>query len=148
MKFHYLARAIIYVNGKVLLAHQKGMDNTFLPGGHIEMGERATFALIREIGEEIGETVTVKQFIGAVECAWTENGQDNHEINLVFELSIPGLDPGKPPASKEPHLEFLWVEPADLEAHNLLPYPMIECLLSWGSGYHAYWGSAFEKDIS
>ena len=35
MKFHYLARGIILENEKVLLAHQKGAENTFLPGGHI-----------------------------------------------------------------------------------------------------------------
>ena len=38
MKFHYLARGIILDKGKVLLAHQKGAEHTFLPGGHIELG--------------------------------------------------------------------------------------------------------------
>jgi 8-oxo-dGTP diphosphatase len=148
MKFHYLARGIIYVNGKVLLAHQKGTDNTFLPGGHIGMGEKADVALIREIHEEIRETAIVKQFIGAVECTWTENDQDNHEINLVFELFIPNLDSSKPPVSQESHLGFMWVEPAELKAHNLQPYPMIKCLKNWECGYHAYWGSSFRKDTS
>jgi 8-oxo-dGTP diphosphatase len=148
MKFHYLARGIIYVNGKVLLAHQRGTDNTFLPGGHIGMGEKADAALIREMYEEIGETAIVKQFIGAVECTWTENDQDNHEINLVFELFIPNLDSSKPPVSQESHLEFMWVEPVELKAHNLQPYPMMECLMNWECGYHAYWGSSFRKDIS
>jgi len=54
------------VNGKVLLAHQRGTGNTFLPGGHIGKGEKADAALIREMYEEIGETAIVKQFIGAV----------------------------------------------------------------------------------
>jgi ADP-ribose pyrophosphatase YjhB (NUDIX family) len=45
MIFHYVARGIVFVNGKVLLAHQKGADNPFLPGGHIEFGERAELAL-------------------------------------------------------------------------------------------------------
>ncbi len=146
MKFHYLARGIIYVNGKVLLAHQKGADNTFLPGGHIEMGEKAEAALIREIGEEIGKRAIVKQFIGAVECAWKEQDQGHHEINLVFEVSIPDLDSSCPPGSQESHLEFIWAGPAELKANNLLPYPMIECLASWECGYHAYWGSSFEKE--
>jgi 8-oxo-dGTP diphosphatase len=79
-----------------------------------------------------------------VECFWTEDGQANHEINLVFDVSITNLDPSKTPVSQESHLEFMWVEPAGLKVHNLLPYPMIQCIMNWESGYHAYWGSSFE----
>ncbi len=143
MKFHYLARGILVKDGRVLLAHQKGAEHTFLPGGHIRKGEKAEAALVREIAEEIGGKAFVKRFIGAVEAAWAEDGKEQHEINLVFEVEIPGLDPKKSPVSLEPHLEFSWVAPADLETHNLLPEPMSECLLNWEHGYHAFWGSAF-----
>ena len=141
MTFHYLARGIVFANGRVLLAHQKGAGNTFLPGGHIAPGESAELALIREIEQEIGKTAMVKQFIGAVEAAWTENGEDQHEINLLFEISIQGLDPSAPPASKESHLEFLWASPEELEGHNLLPSPLIDCLTNWKSDV-CFWGSA------
>ena len=148
MRFHNLARGIIFKNGKVLLAHLKGADNTFLPGGHIEMGERAEAALVREIAEEIGKVATVKQFIGAVECCYIDNDQKNHEIDLLFELGVPGLQSYKPPQSRENHLEFLWAEPSELEAHNLLPSPLIECLLTWDQNYRGYWGSSFIQDGS
>ena len=68
--FHYLARGIVMADGRVLVAHQIGADNTFLPGGHINTGEGAEQALAREIEEEIGVRPTVKRFLGAVECAW------------------------------------------------------------------------------
>ena len=77
MKFHFLARGIILEKGKVLLAHQKGAENTFLPGGHIEIGEKVELALVREIKEEIGGKAIIKQFIGAVECSWVENNLEN-----------------------------------------------------------------------
>ena len=83
--FHYLARGVIITDGKVLLAHQVGADNTFLPGGHIESRERADAALAREIYEEIGLKATVKRFVGAIEHAWPEGSMENHELNLVFE---------------------------------------------------------------
>jgi 8-oxo-dGTP diphosphatase len=145
MKFHYLARGIILEKGKVLLAHQKGAQNTFLPGGHIKIGEKAELALVREIKEEIGEKAIIKQFIGAVECCWIENDQGNHEINLLFEVHIPDLDSSEPPVSCESHLEFFWAKPKDLKAHNLLPDPLIECLMNWELGFRGYWGSSFEK---
>jgi 8-oxo-dGTP diphosphatase len=143
VKFHYLAREIIFLDGKVLLAHMKGADNTFLPGGHIWPGEPAETALLREIEEEIGEVAEVRRFIGAVECAYTDGGQENHEINLLFELRVAGLEIDQAPESRESHLEFLWSAPGELEARNLLPAPLIECLLSWERDFKAYWGSSF-----
>jgi 8-oxo-dGTP diphosphatase len=148
MKFHYLARAIILVKGKVLLAHQKSAEHTFLPGGHIETGEKAEVALVREIEEEIGKKAIIKQFIGAVECSWHENDQGHHEINLLFEVQVPDLDPSEPPASQESHLEFIWATSKDLKAHNLLPEPMIGCLTNWELGFHGYWGSSFDQAAS
>jgi 8-oxo-dGTP pyrophosphatase MutT (NUDIX family) len=142
MKFHFLARGIILEKGKVLLVHQKGAENTFLPGGHIEIGEKAELGLVREIEEEIGKKAIIKQFIGAVECSWIENEQANHEINLLFEVQIPDLDSSKPPPTQESHLEFIWANPVDLKAHNLLPEPMFGCLMNWDLGFRGYWGSS------
>ena len=144
MPFHYLARGVIFVNGKVLLVRQKGAGHTFLPGGHIEFGEKAEVALTREILEETGMQALVKRFIGAVECAWVENDQPNHEIDLVFEVEASGLDPDEPQQFHESHLEFIWLRPDELKAHNLLPEPLIECLVNWERGYRGYWGSSIQ----
>lgn len=144
MSFHYLARAIIVSDGQILLAHQKGAAYTFLPGGHIEFGERAELALAREIAEEIGVPAAVQRFVGAVEGFYNESNGPHHEINLVFEVDVSGLSADQSPLSREPHLEFLWSPLSDLAANNLLPAPMIACLSEWKRGVGGFWGSAFD----
>jgi hypothetical protein len=80
-----------------------------------------------------------------VECTWVEHAQGNHEINLLFEVQVPDLDLSEAPASQESHLEFIWADLADLRTYNLLPEPIIGCLMNWDIGFRGYWGSAFEK---
>jgi 8-oxo-dGTP pyrophosphatase MutT (NUDIX family) len=85
-QFHHLARAVFIQNNKVLLAQATGHTNTFLPGGHIEFGESAKDALIREIEEELGIKCEVVSFLGLVEHKWEKIGILNCEINQVFEV--------------------------------------------------------------
>ena len=140
--FHYLVRGVIFIDDKFLLAHQIGADNTFLPGGHIRSGEKAEVALVREIHEEIGLNANINRFVGAVEHIWPEDTLDNHEINLIFEIEVPDIDPAVAPQSLEGHLEFIWAKPNDLKKHNLQPHPLIQCLTKWSDDYEGYWGTS------
>ena len=139
-QFHYLVRGIIIDKDHVLLAHEKGANNTFLPGGHINIGEKAKDALCREISEEIGKKSKTGRFFGAIEHAWLHNGIKNYEINLIFDVIIEGLSMSKVPFSCENHLEFFWVPVDDLQKHNLLPSPMAECIQNLEKN-KAYWDS-------
>jgi 8-oxo-dGTP diphosphatase len=138
-KFHLIARGLILDNGKVLLAHQKGADNTFLPGGHINIGESAAAALKRELKEELGFDVDTGDFLGCVEADYQEATTYNHEINLVFRAAIKNFEANSKLVSHEGHLEFLWSPVDGLVKLNLLPDPLQKLVGDYVSGQKTTW---------
>ena len=113
-----IARGVAIIDGEVLLCRAKGGRSSYLPGGHIEFGETAREALVREIREEMGVEATTGRFLGAVENSFMQHGKPHAEINLVFELKFAE----KPEAAaKEDWIEFEWVRLDELERANLLP---------------------------
>lgn len=113
-----IARGVAIIDGEVLLCRAKGGKSSYLPGGHIEFGETAREALVREIREEMGVEATTGRFLGAVENSFMQHGKPHAEINLVFELKFAE----KPEAAaKEDWIEFEWVRLDELERANLLP---------------------------
>jgi 8-oxo-dGTP diphosphatase len=113
-----IARALIEENGKVLLCRGKGLKNWFFPGGHIEEGESAPVALVREIMEELGEVAEVARFVTASENKYQAKNGEVHEINLFFEVKLLS-DNGR--TSREDHLEFAWFSPSELGSILVFP---------------------------
>ena len=141
---HILTRGVISTAGHLLLARAKGAANTFLPGGHVELGESLAGALVREIAEEIGCAGKVSDYLGLVEHQWGEGPSRHHELNHVFAVSLEGVTDTTPLASREDHLEFLWVRPADLSQHNLLPVPLNDFIQRHGRGERGpFWACTF-----
>ncbi|MUK87911.1 NUDIX domain-containing protein [Ornithinibacillus sp. L9] len=120
--FHHLARGILSKENKILVAHAIGYKNTFLPGGHIEFGESAKDALIREVREELGVSCVVSDFLGLVEHKWMKRGVLNCEINQIFSINSEILQVSTSPKSMEPHIEFFWC--SEDELGELQPYPL------------------------
>lgn len=77
--------ALIEENGKVLLIQRKGepFDKKWaLPGGFVEYGETVEQAAIREVKEEVGIDVELKELLGV----YSEPDRDprGHVISIVF----------------------------------------------------------------
>ncbi len=134
----YIARAIIEKDGKVLLCHGKGKDNWFFPGGHIEEGESAPEALLREIKEEIGAASDVRRFLGASENKFEIDGKVTHEINLIFEVI---LDEGSSHESKEDHIEFAWFTYDELRDTVVFPLSLRDAVLVLHTKGNPLWAS-------
>lgn len=65
-------------------------DETFfrLLGGGIDFGERGADALRRELDEELGAQAAVERYLGMLENIFTYEGEERHEIVLVYECSF------------------------------------------------------------
>jgi len=131
-----IARGICIVDGKVLLCRGKGLDSTYLPGGHIEFGEKGREALVREMKEETGRVATAGAFAGVVENSFLQKGKKHCEINLVYEMEVEGTGEGRRAkakdliSSQEDWIGFEWCDVDKLDAANLLPVDMRALVLA------------------
>lgn len=131
-----IARALIRRNDEILFARGKGFDYYYLPGGHVEFPETAIPALKREIKEELGVEVTEEpKYIGTIENIFSTKTITHHEINLLFETSLPGEDI----VSKEDRLEFEWLKINDLNTLFILPKPLKQNLLEYFENGQPFW---------
>ena len=115
-----IARGVCVVDGRVLLCRPKKGGYTYLPGGHIEFGEKGAEALRREVREELGVDSTVGDLLGVVESSFVQHGKPHAEISLVYRLSLADLDA----KSQEDWIEVVWWPVDRLDEANLLPPEM------------------------
>lgn len=127
---HVIARGLLFQGENIVLCRVKDKKWFFLPGGHVEDGESARNALLRELNEEIGEgKYNITSFLGVCENIFSlEDSLLQHEINVVFRVEVPeDLDI----YTKEGHIEFVIIEKNSLQACKLLPEPLKQGLLEW-----------------
>ena len=121
-----IARGVCVRDGKLLVCRAKGSTTCYLPGGHIEFGEKGREALIREMKEETGLAATCGRFLGAVENSFMQHGKPHAEINLVYEMSVESADV----KSQEDWIGFEWVALGSLAEARLLPEDFLR-LSAW-----------------
>lgn len=128
-----IARGVCVREKQLLLCRNKEKGHLFLPGGHIECGEGAVEALVREIREETGYTSTVGRFLGAAETRFSQGGITVCELNLVFALQLNDEGTTTPPVSIESYIEFVW-QPLDAVSTTMLPPVLAARIQGWVDG--------------
>jgi 8-oxo-dGTP diphosphatase len=126
-----IVRAVVTNGSDVLLARVAGAGWWFLPGGHVERGERAGDALRRELAEELGwGEVEIGVVLAIIENRYADSGVDHHELNLVFGVRAPEVEV----RSSEPHLEFDWVDRSRIAELDVRPSSVARLLTGDGPG--------------
>ncbi len=136
-KIDVLVRAIIELDGKILVCKKKGKKYYFFPGGHVEFGESAKKALKREIKEELGLNIKKCSFIGGSEHFFVEDRKKYHEINLVFQTKTDEIKT----ESKENHLQFFLLDKKQLIRQTVFPEVLKQALLKWFRNKKIFWVS-------
>jgi 8-oxo-dGTP diphosphatase len=106
---HDVVAGALVRDGRVLLAHRSPHRRWYpdvwdLPGGHLEPGESAGQALVRELAEELGVTVTGCSVVGVLE---------ESDLRLTV-LRVDHWDGEPVNAAPGEHDELRWCTAADL----------------------------------
>ena len=114
-----IARGVWRQRGRVLVCRNRKHGHAFLPGGHVEHGEDARAALVREMWEEVGLRMRAGRFLGVCESVFRDpraKGRVTHEVNLVFELRPAAGERVRPAEvrSREDKIDFDWMVVASL----------------------------------
>src|SRR5437588_5232967 len=83
-RFRVAVSALIFDDGRILLAHRRDIDWWNLPGGGMEAGETVDEALRREVREETGLEVELEQLVGVY------SKPQKQEVVLAFRCRVTG----------------------------------------------------------
>jgi len=95
-KIRPIAVCIVIEGGNILV--QEGFDHVknevfYRPlGGKIKFGELGSMTVVRELFEEIEAELHDIRYLGTLESIFTYNGDDGHEIVLIFSGKIINLN--------------------------------------------------------
>ncbi len=89
-KFNYRVCGIIVHNDKVLAMKDERSPYYYLPGGRVQLGERAEDAIVRELNEELGISAKIVRPLWLNQAFFNEDVDktDYHELCIYFLMDV------------------------------------------------------------
>ncbi len=128
----FITRGLLIRDGRVLLCRNVKHGYYFLPGGHVEFGETAADALVREFKEEAGIVARCGTAAMVAEHVFERKKGPCHEINVVFHVELPDQEI----KSLEPKIAFEWADLARVSELDLRPTSVKAWLAAGGRDDH------------
>lgn len=139
--FPVTARGLWVRKNSVLLLENRRLGAPYhvVPGGHVEKGENAEHAVVRELFEELGLSCTVKRFLGL-----HENNYINRKGELLAGYHLYFLiDAGaQEPVQQEALLKPVWTPLAILPTLTLQPTALVHMVPEWLKGAGIFYSSS------
>ena len=120
------ATAVIVHDGKILIHHNKIDKHNVLIGGRVKIGEDSATTIKREVEEELGKAIEVKDYIATIENFFEENGKKFHEYMFVHKCEFADdkdkdINYTLKNIEGEDEIEYIWINLKDLSKCNILP---------------------------
>lgn len=124
--FNHRVAAVITQNHKLLAQKNVKTDEYYLVGGRVRFGESSEEALVREIKEELGVSVSDFKPLWINECFFIDEGRRFHEIGMYYLVDIRNTDFNKYETVFETHEDsrtntYEWLETDKLDQVTLYP---------------------------
>lgn len=92
--FNFRVAAVMIHEGKLLIMRDSLSPCWYLPGGRVQLQERAEQALVRELQEELGICATLQRPLWLAQSFYREpvTGESYHELGLYLLTDISKTD--------------------------------------------------------
>ena len=122
--------------GEKVKMHKKEKEKKVeLPGGGVELGEKSTETIIREIQEEMGLEVRNIKSLGSLENFFVHKDKKFHGIEFIYTAEFAKQSPydqsyieGIEDRGEKGRLMFKWIDINDLEEMNFKPESLINVI--------------------
>ena len=125
-KLNIRAAGVIIHNNKVLTHKNVNKDHYAIPGGRIEIGENSEETLKREMQEELGKEIEIKDYMATIENFFEMDGKKYHEFYFLYKAEFTKeedkkIDYTMHNVEGKEYLQYEWLDLDKIDEYNILP---------------------------
>ena len=120
------ACVMIVHNSKILTHKNVNKDHYSLPGGRVEIGENSEETLKREMQEELGKEIEIKDYMATIENFFEMDGKKYHEFYFLYKAEFANeedkkIDYTMHNVEGKEYLQYEWLDLDKIDEYNILP---------------------------